>query len=827
MRSTVGIIVRCGAIPRLLLSSLRSLAAQSIPPAGVVLVTDPATPPGAREWINCLGSARQFPVVASASALPGAVANAGLQHTGGTAIIVLDAGDALAPTAIETVARFFEMEHNSGFALTGVRVLGPGPKSVVHLPPGHDAFTVATSPDCAPPGTPIRRTALEAVGGFSEDLPALESADLVLRMLAADWAGATISEPLLVRCADSQAAWQVTRDPDLRGAAMEGLVSRHITVLAADPATALHMQEAELQILAGRYRAAVTFRDKGVAELERLRARSQALLMQLPDDARSTVNLGDLHRTTPVSRNWGYERGVPIDRYYVERFLQGHATDIHGVVLEVQESDYTRRFGGDQVTRSDVLDLDPGNSRATIVADLRDAPNIPDTTYDCLIVTQTLHVIDDMRRVVEECARILSPGGVLLATLPCASRVCLEYGRDGDFWRVTEAGARALFDPVFGGENVTANAHGNVLTSAAFQFGLACHEIAPAELETDDPYNPLLVTVRAKKAGSASGRRPAGVALSRNAGGEGVGVVLLYHRVARAHHDIHALSVPPELFDEQMAYVAGRCTPVTLETVALSGSQHALPPRAVAVTFDDGYADDFAETSQKLWARGVSATVFMTTAQIRTNTAFYYWWDVLEQAVLGDGEGRATLSLPLQDGVCTFATRTRADRIAAHRAIHAAIVSFSREQRESVIAAVVRERPGAYANLPRRMTLAELRSLAAQPGIEIGAHTEHHLALPGHPLDRQRDEILASRRTLESLLQRPIRTFAYPYGAWSPATATLVAEAGFIGAVTCDEGPVHTRSNPFSLPRLEVKATTVDAFAAALERAFTGTPSGG
>ncbi|MGH7267673.1 MAG: methyltransferase domain-containing protein, partial [Candidatus Rokuibacteriota bacterium] len=69
--------------------------------------------------------------------------------------------------------------------------------------------------------------------------------------------------------------------------------------------------------------------------------------------------------------------------------------------------------------RSDVVDRDPGNARATVIADLRDAPGIAASTYDCIILTQTLHVIDDMVAVLRECARILKPGGVLLATLPC------------------------------------------------------------------------------------------------------------------------------------------------------------------------------------------------------------------------------------------------------------------------------------------------------------------------------------------------------------------------------------------------------------------------
>src|SRR5207249_3792775 len=104
-------------------------------------------------------------------------------------------------------------------------------------------------------------------------------------------------------------------------------------------------------------------------------------------------------------------------------FLYRHRGDIRGRVLEVREPMYTDRFGGDAVTARDVIDHDPANPRATIVADLRTATAIADATYDCIILTQTLHLVDDIRGVVAECARMLRPGGVLLATAPSVIRV--------------------------------------------------------------------------------------------------------------------------------------------------------------------------------------------------------------------------------------------------------------------------------------------------------------------------------------------------------------------------------------------------------------------
>src|SRR5262249_12336582 len=177
---------------------------------------------------------------------------------------------------------------------------------------------------------------------------------------------------------------------------------------------ALSARESVLEDLAADYRRALDRRDEGLRTIDALKARAADLRRALPPEL-DGVDVADLRRTTPVSRDWGYERGTPVDRYYIERFLERRASDIHGVVLEVQEADYTRRFGGDRVARSDVVDLNAANPRATVVSDLRCAANIPSDTYHCVIVTQTMHVVDDMRAVIAECARILKPDGVLLA----------------------------------------------------------------------------------------------------------------------------------------------------------------------------------------------------------------------------------------------------------------------------------------------------------------------------------------------------------------------------------------------------------------------------
>jgi SAM-dependent methyltransferase len=132
----------------------------------------------------------------------------------------------------------------------------------------------------------------------------------------------------------------------------------------------------------------------------------------------------------PVSRVFGFDRGKPVDRWYIERFLAEHAADVRGRVLEVAESTYTGWYGGGDVTRSDVLYASAENPDATVVGDLTTGDGIAEAAFDCFICTQTLQVIYDVRAAVAGTRRLLAPGGVLLASLPGISQISREDMRD-------------------------------------------------------------------------------------------------------------------------------------------------------------------------------------------------------------------------------------------------------------------------------------------------------------------------------------------------------------------------------------------------------------
>ncbi len=206
--------------------------------------------------------------------------------------------------------------------------------------------------------------------------------------------------------------------------------------------------------------------------------------------------LGTLRRTRPLSDDWGLDRGTPVDRYYIERFLREQRHDIRGRALEIGDRGYIDRFGVG-VTRRDVLDVDPENHRATIVADLGARDMVPPAQFDAFVLTQTLQFIPDTRTALRNARRLLAPGGVLLATVPCVSRIPAPPGLESDHWRFTVAGCRLLFGEAFGQEHVAVRSYGSVLSGIAFLAGMAFEELSPRELDADDPYFPLLIAMRA------------------------------------------------------------------------------------------------------------------------------------------------------------------------------------------------------------------------------------------------------------------------------------------------------------------------------------------
>jgi SAM-dependent methyltransferase len=214
-----------------------------------------------------------------------------------------------------------------------------------------------------------------------------------------------------------------------------------------------------------------------------------------------SIRFGDLRRTSPISTEFGYDRGTPIDRYYIEAFLARHADDIAGRVLEIGDDAYTTRFGGARVVRSDVLHIDASSSRATLIGDISQGGVLPDCTFDCIILTQTLHLVFDFRAAIASIHQALKRGGVLLLTVPGISQIDRGRWESSWYWAFTPLSISRLLKMQFGAANVQVEGRGNVFAASMFLYGLAVEDVAPHELDVVDESYPVTITVRATRGG--------------------------------------------------------------------------------------------------------------------------------------------------------------------------------------------------------------------------------------------------------------------------------------------------------------------------------------
>jgi SAM-dependent methyltransferase len=219
---------------------------------------------------------------------------------------------------------------------------------------------------------------------------------------------------------------------------------------------------------------------------------------------RRTIRFGSLRRTKPISSDFGFDRGTPVDRYYIEAFLLEHARDLSGRVLEIGDDRYATAFGRDGLDSVSVLNLVATGAMNEIVDDLAHPRHLRPNSFDCVICVQTLHLVYELKTAIETLADILRPDGVLLATVPGISKISSERGEPWqDHWRLTCASASQVFGDVFGAENVSVRGYGNVLTSVAFLHGIAAEELTAKELDVRDAAYDLLVGVRARRSPTA------------------------------------------------------------------------------------------------------------------------------------------------------------------------------------------------------------------------------------------------------------------------------------------------------------------------------------
>jgi glycosyltransferase involved in cell wall biosynthesis/SAM-dependent methyltransferase len=505
--------------PRFLREAIESVLAQTVAAREIIVVDD-----GSR--VDNSSVLQPFPTVRRIRQDNQGLAtarNTGWRAAAGPYVVFLDSDDRLTPDALACNLRRFAAAPDCALVYGAYRFIdreGRRLSDAAFSPIGPDPYaTMLRGNSIGMHATVMyRRDRLEAVGGFDPAYRACEDYELYLRLSRRF----PIASGVEVMAEYRQHARNMSNNSPLMLKTALAALASQAQLLGDDRERQLAYAEGVRrwksfyagQQLLKMYEAAKDRRwaDVSVANflsvflaapLAMLGAVLHGIRTLLP---RRTVNLGSLRRTTPISRHFGYDRGKPVDRHYIEAFLARHAGDIRGRVLEVGDNDYTRGLGGDRVTTSDVLHVDPAARGATLVGDLQKGDNLPSNAFDCVVLTQTLHLLFDMRAAVATLHRILKPGGILLVTVPGVSSV--DSGEWGGtwMWSLTEASLGRLLAGSFAENDVAATTYGNVLTAVAFLHGLAEDELRPQEYDVTDPHYPVIVAGRAKKTENA---RPA------------------------------------------------------------------------------------------------------------------------------------------------------------------------------------------------------------------------------------------------------------------------------------------------------------------------------
>ncbi len=212
--------------------------------------------------------------------------------------------------------------------------------------------------------------------------------------------------------------------------------------------------------------------------------------------SKNKVNWGTLRSFKPVSSNWGFDRGVPVDRYYIDKFLRGNEQHIRGNCLELLNNIYTKSFGK-QVTSSDILDINKENKDANIIGDLSLSGGSPlkSSHYDCIILTQVLQHIFDVNTALKNCYDALKPGGYLLVTVPFVMKY---HEEPHDCWRFTPYSLERLAKDA-GFASAEISSYGNLITSICFLQGMSKSDITQQELDHYDKNFLVSVCCAARK----------------------------------------------------------------------------------------------------------------------------------------------------------------------------------------------------------------------------------------------------------------------------------------------------------------------------------------
>jgi len=782
--SGTAVVITCWDLGRWLPEAIESVLAQTAPAQEIVVVDDGSTDALTCQVLDWLE--RHEPrvrIIRSEHRGAAHARNTGIAATSAPCVVLLDGDDLFEPTYLEQASRLLRERDDLSFVCCALQAFGRA--SYRWKPPPYTLAEALGRGACGHISTVFRRELWEDGPGFDASLPAYEDVDFWLDALRRGLRGVILDEALLryrVR-QGSRYHSAVVRGDYLH--AKELLLDKHLdgsSTRGEDVFVTLIDFEREQT---GHVASLGDERER----IEQALAETKAEI-DLTRDALAVREMPALRWSRPEATAPG-----AVERHLMERLL-------HELCPPDAAPARTLRIG-------------PG--------DAWPAPGKP--AYDLVVLAGALERERHPEAALDRCRDALKPGGRLVVA--AATMALSDDCRRG----FTEASLRRLLCDRFPPGEVRVAADGNLMTCLCAIAGAPLDALTAAELEAVDPAHPTVVAgsarvpappARSLRRRTAHGREDAGPPLGTVAEPLRQGAILCYHRVAALHPDVHRLCTPPERFAAHMELLAERCRPVPLAQLAAEAAAGELRPGTVAVTFDDGYLDNFEIASPIAAELGVPVAFFVSGAP--QDEEREGWWDMAERILLGDEP--IPERLVLEEQALSLPTRTQDERRRALHMLHGRLLDAGAEQIDAILAELVGwsglELPARHSH--RLMTAAELVELAARPGHAIGAHGLQHLLLPAQPREAKELELGGSKVALERILDAPVELLAYPYGGCDVETAEVADELGFAVGCTVEPEAVHGDSDPLRLPRLELRDEAPDAFRLRLEQAIGALP---
>lgn len=523
---TVAIVITTYNQAHFLADAITSALRQTVAAAEIIIIDD-----GSADDPAVVAAA--FPsvrLVRQVNAGLSAARNAGLRLVTSGIVIFLDADDRLTPLAVQAAIEGLAQNPAALMTFGGYRIIAPdgSPASEVWCEDlGADPYALLMTRGnlIGMHATVAYRSAhLREIGGFDEQLRACEDLDVYLRLsstapvqrhgrFVAEYRhhGDNMSRDKRSVMVSVRRVYekQTMARPEMRAAAAAGvstIARKYAPEIGIQAAirmlrTGLNGHDTGLVLQSIRERplgvGALALRRIAIRIVRRLPAPVQRLVGVRP--ALGKVNFGDFHGTEPIGGNFGYDRGLPVDRHYIEQYLESNADCIRGRVLEIGDNEYTLKYGREKVTKSDILHYTAVNPKATFVGDLADPNLLPTGAFDCIIITQTLQFLFDLATTFRNIHNALAPGGVFLCTVPGITSVDPWEWPDSWYWSFTDSAMRRLLKADFHPDEIKIQNYGNVFASVAFLEGLALDEVPPAKLIPYDPRFPMIIGTRSRR----------------------------------------------------------------------------------------------------------------------------------------------------------------------------------------------------------------------------------------------------------------------------------------------------------------------------------------